>query len=252
MLAKDQIDQKACFVAGTLVHTKDGLKPIEEIKVGDFVLSKPETGEGELSYQRVTRTFVHENQEVWAIVYRVNDKARDGSRSEGWLAATKDHPFWQIDTAYTVDENDPTNELFDQPYNNWRTVFEMFESQGGGVLLANGDRAVVASVKPLVQNEEGLKDIGLLFDYYGDPDNITNNIYSLDFSKAKLDYERPFETYCLTEPCTKQQLAAAEVDSIIAVTEYPPFLRTVYNLEVEDYHTYFVGEHGIWVNAYAH
>ena len=32
-----------CFVAGTLVHTKDGLKPIEQIKIGDWVLSRPES-----------------------------------------------------------------------------------------------------------------------------------------------------------------------------------------------------------------
>lgn len=29
---------------------------------------------------------------------------------------------------------------------------------------------------------------------------------------------------------------------------YQPKLSTVYNLEIEDYHTYFVGEHGIWVH----
>ena len=29
-----------CFIAGTLVTTKSGLKPIEEIKIGDYVLSR--------------------------------------------------------------------------------------------------------------------------------------------------------------------------------------------------------------------
>jgi hypothetical protein len=56
---------EACFVAGTLVHTREGLKPIEEIKVGDYVLSKPESGEGELCYQPVTQTFEHDDKEVF-------------------------------------------------------------------------------------------------------------------------------------------------------------------------------------------
>lgn len=32
-------------MAGTLVHTKEGLKPIEQLKVGDWVLSRPENPE---------------------------------------------------------------------------------------------------------------------------------------------------------------------------------------------------------------
>ena len=32
----------ACFVAGTLVHTDKGLVPIDQIKVGDMVLSRDE------------------------------------------------------------------------------------------------------------------------------------------------------------------------------------------------------------------
>jgi hypothetical protein len=31
-----------CFVSGTLVHTKNGLVPIEEIQVGDWVASRLE------------------------------------------------------------------------------------------------------------------------------------------------------------------------------------------------------------------
>jgi hypothetical protein len=45
------------FVAGTLVHTDKGLMPIEQLKVGDMVLSKHESGEGEVAYKRVLKTF---------------------------------------------------------------------------------------------------------------------------------------------------------------------------------------------------
>jgi hypothetical protein len=38
---------KGCFITGTLPHTKEGPKPIEDIRVGDYVLSAPKNGEGE-------------------------------------------------------------------------------------------------------------------------------------------------------------------------------------------------------------
>ena len=52
-----------CFVAGTLVHTRDGLVPIEKIRVGDWVLSQPEM-KGEQAYKRVTNTFVFDDKDV--------------------------------------------------------------------------------------------------------------------------------------------------------------------------------------------
>ena len=44
--------QKQCFVAGTLIHTKDGLKAIEDIQIGDLVLSKDDQT-GEVAYKPV-------------------------------------------------------------------------------------------------------------------------------------------------------------------------------------------------------
>jgi hypothetical protein len=51
------------FCAGTLIHTDQGLVPIQDIKVGDLVLSKPESDEGEICYQPVVSTFQHD--EPW-------------------------------------------------------------------------------------------------------------------------------------------------------------------------------------------
>ena len=58
------------FVTGTLVHTDKGLVPIEQLKVGDLVLSKHESGEGELAYKRVMKTFkLPEKQKIIRIAY---------------------------------------------------------------------------------------------------------------------------------------------------------------------------------------
>ena len=50
------------FVAGTLIHTDKGLVPIQDIKVDDLILSKPvlskfESGRGDIEYQPVISTF---------------------------------------------------------------------------------------------------------------------------------------------------------------------------------------------------
>ena len=55
-----------CFIAGTLVTTRSGLKPIEEIAIGDYVLSRNEET-GETSYKKVTDTLVRSTQEICTI-----------------------------------------------------------------------------------------------------------------------------------------------------------------------------------------
>ena len=55
-----------CFIAGTLVTTKSGLKPIEKIVIGDYVLSRNEET-GEDSYKKVTDTLVRSTQEICTI-----------------------------------------------------------------------------------------------------------------------------------------------------------------------------------------
>ena len=52
-----------CFVAGTLILTEEGQKPIEEIQEGDYVYaSHPDTGES--GYKRVVQTFERETDEI--------------------------------------------------------------------------------------------------------------------------------------------------------------------------------------------
>ncbi|WP_235595689.1 TIGR04388 family protein [Leptospira weilii] len=74
---------RTCFTAGTLVHTSNGTKVIEDVKVGDQVLSwDEETGEQE--YHRVVKTFQREVNVVYTIVYS------NGTQVE----TTDEHPFY--------------------------------------------------------------------------------------------------------------------------------------------------------------
>ncbi|MWC27059.1 hypothetical protein GON22_02950 [Paenibacillus sp. MMS18-CY102] len=81
-LTKVGIIQCNCFTAGTKVKTDKGEKPIEDIHIGDKVLSKNEAT-GELDYKEVTATFKHDTNEIY--------KIQVGSQT---IEATYNHPFW--------------------------------------------------------------------------------------------------------------------------------------------------------------
>lgn len=70
-----------CFVAGTPVHTRQGIRPIERIKPGDEVLSRDEIT-GQQTYKRVVQTFVKTTTRL-VKVFAGNDT----------LLTTPEHPF---------------------------------------------------------------------------------------------------------------------------------------------------------------
>jgi RHS repeat-associated protein len=81
--AVEAVTKGACFVAGTRILLADGsTKPIEEVKAGDKVMSRPEGG-GPLVEATVARTFVHEAPKTLLLTFD------DGSKVE----TTEEHPF---------------------------------------------------------------------------------------------------------------------------------------------------------------
>ena len=77
---------KMCFVAGTLVHTDQGLKPIETIKAGDLVLSRNEQTSRQ-KYKPVIQTMVTHPTRLYHVIFRTQ------TGKEESLVCTGEHPF---------------------------------------------------------------------------------------------------------------------------------------------------------------
>jgi hypothetical protein len=83
-----------CFTKGMPITTREGWKPIEEIQVGDWVLSRPEDGSGKPEYKHVVKTFVFEEKTIGDISY----SEPDGNHS---VFVTGNHLFWVEGVGWT-------------------------------------------------------------------------------------------------------------------------------------------------------
>ncbi len=83
-----------CFAAGTPMATPDGLRAIEELQPGDWVMASPPTG-GEPVPKRVVRTFHTPLREVVGLALMTSDGSTDV------LRVTKDHPFGLVEGGWS-------------------------------------------------------------------------------------------------------------------------------------------------------
>ena len=214
-LVKPNIDP-ACFVAGTLVHTKEGLRPIEEIKVGDWVLSKPENGEGKQAYKRVTQTFVHDDKEVCLLSYVKSEGYGWRPDSKTWesrLIVTLNHPFFVKGHEY----NEAGNRV---PTIGWVEAGQLKTDH----FFVTTDDAVdtFVSSHAVLRATEVEKEMAWIL---VDRDDLLGNY--IDF--------RTYPFLIRAELCDDDYANAYEGGSAV---------RSVFNIEVEDYHTYYVGAIG--------
>lgn len=266
-----EIDQKACFVAGTLVHTKDGLRSIEEIKVGDYVLSKPENG-GELAYKRVTKTFVRENAEVWGVTYEDHFYSVDRG-NEHLIVTTAEHLFWA--PKLLVDDPNVKFGSMMIPHNQWvkpedifkidydyhkgkgegpRHYFSAFDGKEYGVMKATPICVATQKQKRNRVDDHSGPNFGVLWPVSPFSQREAEGS-GVDFrvSPPALLTTEEHKNIRVTNDLDKKTRNTDKATWVAGTTEYytrgyQPKLCTVYNLEVEDYDTYFVGEHGIWVH----
>jgi hypothetical protein len=86
----DLATTKMCFVAGTLVSTATGMVPIEQIRPGDMVWSKSDSGVSPVELRPVVQTFVTHPQALWELEY---DSNMDGN-ADDTITGTAEHPIW--------------------------------------------------------------------------------------------------------------------------------------------------------------
>ena len=256
--AKRNTERVACFVAGTLVHTKEGLRPIEQIKVGDYVLSKPESGSGETAYKRVVRTIESEAQETWFVSWYdpellkklkegISEKEYFASYGNGFVITTPNHPFWVVDSDEEWLKYAESHVRLGPPYPKQQWVRADHLAAGMKLLLADG------RVVDVVTSTRVYKTLD---EYRGWVDYVEDGSKGLivDFANSQVMPDVHIYAYQF-QPTKSMRYGLVENPNEAHADDYPPgsapeswYLSKVYNLEVEDSHTYFVDTMGVWVH----
>jgi hypothetical protein len=86
-----------CFVAGTKIHTENGIKNIEDVKVGEMVMTFNHDNDTS-EYKEVLEVMFKENESV--ITYVFEDETE--------LTGTKDHPLYVVGKGYASFEPQQT------------------------------------------------------------------------------------------------------------------------------------------------
>ncbi|MCY9514258.1 polymorphic toxin-type HINT domain-containing protein [Paenibacillus apiarius] len=92
-----------CFSAGTPVQTKTGFKPIEQIRIGDFVLTKDELT-GKTGYNTVIELYQRQAAETYQITVK-----------RMTITTTEEHPFWVPGQGWVEAQHLKTGDLLQNP-----------------------------------------------------------------------------------------------------------------------------------------
>ncbi len=243
------------FVAGTLVHTDKGLVPIEQLKVGDRVLSKHESGEGEQVYKRVVKTF--KSAEKLPIV-RVSFLGTnvDEKNGEMHLFCTGNHPFWVVGKG-------------------WQLASQLIDSDSGGIDLLidlNDKPAIVRDFMCFVRTTS-VPDIALsanssewkehdgfsmMIDFRNNKPILIGGGGSLFSGISDSRSWHPDEDIHYlpkNDAAAETQFYYQAIDEDFRRADDALFNNLyrayVYNIEIEDFHTYFIGKAGILTHTSA-
>ena len=125
------INALKCFKEGTPVVTEEGLKPIEEVKVGDKVLAYDEAT-GEQAYKKVVRLFRNTTEEWYHICANGEE-----------IVCTGGHPFYVLNAS--EDRNVIRFDDGEETSGKWITAKEL--KKDDKLLLSDGSYGIIKSIK---------------------------------------------------------------------------------------------------------
>ena len=256
------------LVVSTLVHTEEGLVPIEQLKVGDKVLSKLADGSGELIYKAVTNTMVTESVLVKLLELSI---AIDSSlpmkekielqrlvddQPSTRLLITKNHPLWNEASKWTQAKEVKSQDILIN-----KDLIKYSAESGNNPYdttslrqIYRTDRSNIGFISKF--DEDSPAQYGSLIDLTTGAE-IKNGVTYQPVIDKLYEYDEEWEQRLLEQTPEAEREGAEffgfrqgewrDPDTIDWSEGEGPLTMTVYNIEVEDTHTYFVGEAGIWV-----
>ena len=230
------------FVAGTLVHTDKGLLPIQNLQVGDYVLSRS-INENETQFKKILRVLDSSKTVIYRIIHIDNQENYiQGEKIKAKaLFAAENHQFW-------IEEIKCWKSV--QDFVEYETVISSLKTNKGNTVVSTYpvfaievNECDVISSKNIMQIEK----IG-----HCTQENLRPDIDAILFSNINgvqiHKYENWNELFDVDYDLKVINIEMVESLENLDINTSPNFFNTeIYNIEVEDCHNYFVGHDGILV-----
>jgi len=204
------------FFGSTLVHTRESLKTISSLKIGDWVYTQNRRNTGEIMLQQITKLLPHKAPLAF-LELKEQSSERNG-KNKNFLFTTRMQPFWSNRLAWTTLADLPSTYLSEPQNLKTITGDSCFQGSEMRVFATKSERYgwMLTSMELAYC---GMGGDGVLWDF--------QNMQEI------LRAESPDLHREMTDSAEKLE------------TEY---FADVYDLEVGDTHTYFVSKAGVWVH----
>lgn len=277
MNRNNSLENNKGFVAGTLVYTDKGLVPIQDIKAGNGVLSSPEQGDGSVrEYKRVVHTFKAKAEEIYELIIRrtVNpdlEYVEDDILRNIYeiLYLTGGHPVFVGSSVFVESWDDEKDiDQINARSGTWQAArdLKLYDQ----IIVSNpkhgdGTGYEVVSIAPV---QDVNRDYGFINAATGDGNKPFDTVVyfsenSYQIVGGNINEGRTIKRHSFIGPYTharypdnsemikdfRENYQKVAISVRGHISDIPTLRRPVYNFEVEDFHTYFVGEQGLWVHT---